>query len=172
MSTVEIERKWLMKQFPEMSWHSEEHMEQGYISFSPAVRIRKTVTEEKTNYMLTIKGKGTLSRTEVETPITQEQYEALVPLLAAPPATKKLRRYQLPQGLELECSLVDEGEASAFYYAEIEFATEQQANAFVAPPWFGREVTEEKGYSMAEYCRYKAKAEAGEAAEGQTLGGR
>ncbi|MFV0351023.1 MAG: CYTH domain-containing protein [Oscillospiraceae bacterium] len=114
MSTVEIERKWLMADFPPISWNREEHMEQGYISFSPAVRIRKTVKEEKTDYWLTIKGKGTLSRTEVETPITQEQYEALLPLLAAPPATKSCGVTNCPKGWNWSAALLTRGRPVRF----------------------------------------------------------
>lgn len=157
MGAIEIERKWLMESFPNLQEYREEVMEQGYISFTPAVRIRKVAYAGREEYLLTIKGEGTLSRVEVETPLTKEQYTVLLPMLKAPLATKKLRRYAISDGLELECSLVDEGAPTSFYYAEIEFESEQQAKAFTPPSWFGREVTEEKGYTMAEYCIYKAK---------------
>ena len=49
--------------------------------------------------------------------------------------------YALPGGLTLECSLVDEGEPTAFYYAEVEFASEAEAKAFTPPAWMGRMVT-------------------------------
>ncbi|NLW79921.1 MAG: hypothetical protein GXY32_11025 [Ruminococcaceae bacterium] len=157
MALVEIERKWLMDGFPEQSYDKEYTTEQGYLAFGQAVvRIRRYVDEPAKDCILTIKGGGTLMRTEVETTLTPDQYEALLPLLAAPSARKKTRLYPLPGGLMLECSLVDEGEPTAFYYAEVEFASIEAAQAFVAPPWLGREVTEEPGHSMAAYCQRKA----------------
>ncbi len=165
MANIEIERKWLIDGFPNMPHGSESFQEQAYLAFEPCtVRIRKSVCEgknlceDKTDYTLTIKGGGTLARTEVETPLSAGQYAALKAIAAAPAATKKYRRYALPGGLVLECSLVDEGEPCAFYYAEVEFESEEAANAFAPPPFLGREVTFEPGQSMAAYCLAKKKA--------------
>ncbi len=156
MEQLEIERKWLMEDYPPLPALCEEEMEQGYLSFSPAVRIRKSVKGAKTTHCLTIKGKGTLCRTEVELALSAQQYMALCGLLALPPVCKRLRRYALPGGLELECSWVDEGQPGAFFYAEVEFESLADAQAFIPPPFLGREVTEEPGYTMAAYCRRKA----------------
>ena len=159
MSNIEIERKWLIDSFPSLPVEEELDIEQGYLSFSPStVRIRKSVRSNEAGYRLCIKGNGTLSRTEVETPLSASQYEALLPLLAAPPSRKQLRVFRLPGGERLECSLVDGGEPGAFYYAEVEFSSEESARAFVPPSFLGREVTEEPCWTMAEYCRRKAKA--------------
>lgn len=156
MKYTEIERKWLMDGFPNLPYTCEEMMEQGYLSFDPVtVRIRCITQGGASTHLLTIKGRGTLQRTEVETPLSAGQCEALAALLPAPPVKKRLRRYPLPNGLELECSLVDEGAPSAFYYAEVEFDTEAAAHAFVPPAFMGREVTGEPGYTMAAYYRKK-----------------
>lgn len=161
MRNVEIERKWLMGGFPSLPHDEEIIQTQGYLSLEPSVvRIRKTDGADGASCRLTIKGKGTLSRTEVEVELAQDQYEALLPLVVGPTAQKRLRLYTLPGGLQLECSLVDEGEPGSFYYAEIEFTSESQARDFVAPGWFGREVTQEPGYTMAAYCRRKAEQQA------------
>ena len=160
MENKEIERKWDMDAFPALAMESEEVQVQGYLSFEPAtVRIRKVLLsgggKESARYYLTIKGKGTIERTEVELPLDEKQFEALWPLLAAPGASKRLRRYRLPDGHQLECSVVDEGEAGAFYYAEVEFESEAAAAAFVVPSYLGTERTHESGFSMAAYCRRK-----------------
>lgn len=157
MKNTEIERKWMMEGFPQgLPLLFEARMEQGYLAFEPTtVRIRKTTGAQGTNCKLTCKSKGTLQRTEVEFPITEEQYTALSSLLAAPTARKHFRTYSLPGGEVLECSIVDEGEATCFAYAEVEFETVEQARAFTPHPALGREVTEEAGYSMAAYCRNK-----------------
>ena len=155
MQNTEIERKWLMDGFPPLEAASEEEMEQGYLSFAPAVRIRKTVKAGGAEHWLTIKGGEGLCRTEVELPLDAGQYEALRELLAAPPAFKRLRRYRLESGHELEGNRVDEGEEGEFFYAEVEFASEAAAHAFAPPAFLGREVTGEPGYSMAAHCRQK-----------------
>lgn len=160
MKHTEIERKWLLDGFPNLPVANVQEMEQGYLSFEPStVRIRKNTSNGVTGYKLTIKGKGTLTRTEVEFSIQEDQYNALLPLLVAPPARKKLHLYSLPDGNTMECSLVDEGEPTAFYYAEVEFASEEEANAFNPPAFLAREVTWEPGYTMAAYCRSKGQAQ-------------
>lgn len=153
---TEIERKWLLDGFPDLPVQMEAEVEQGYLSFVPAtVRIRKRWQGGGVQCWLTIKGKGTLTRTEVELPLAESQYDALLPLVVAPTARKKYRTYRLPGGETLECSLVDEGEATSFYYAEVEFPSEAAARAFQPPAFLGREVTEEPGYTMAAYSRRK-----------------
>lgn len=154
----EIERKWLMDAFPPGEAESASVMEQGYLSFGPpaTVRIRSDEWAGETGYTLTIKGGGTLSRAEVEVPLDRGQYEALRPLLAAPAVHKEQRRYALPGGQVLEANLVDEGEPTAFYYAEVEFESEEEAATFVPPAYLAREVTQEPGHTMAAYTRRKA----------------
>lgn len=155
MSHQEIERKWLMQGFPDLPYTKEVMQTQAYLSFMPAVRIRKVEQAGEARYTLTIKGKGTLRRTEVELPLSQGEYEALADIAASPAATKRLRLYPLHEGHVMECSLVDEGEDTAFFYAEVEFATLEQANQFVAPDFMGQEVTQDPSFTMAAYCRKK-----------------
>lgn len=158
MKHLEIERKWLVSGFPNMPHVSETLQEQGYLAFAPvAVRIRKT-TDAKQNqtFVLCFKGPGGLVRSEVEQNITKETYQALKQMLPCPTASKRHRTYLLPGGHLLECSLVDEGQASAFFYAELEFATAQAAHSFVPPAFLQQEITGQPGSSMAEYCRQKA----------------
>ena len=64
---------------------------------------------------------------------------------------KTYKVYALPDGRRLEVSLVDAGTPLAFYYAEVEFDTLEQARAFVPPACLGRDVTEEPGWSMGAY---------------------
>lgn len=154
---LEIERKWLVKGFPDLPVDTESHVEQCYIAFEPnTVRLRLLRRGDGgEHYTLTVKSAGTLVRSEAEVEISPEQYETLRKLCAAPPATKRYRTYTLPGGERLEVSLVDEGEAGAFYYAEVEFGSAEAAAAFVPPAFLGREVTEEPGWTMADHCRRK-----------------
>lgn len=148
---MEIERKFLMKGFPEgLPLVRSAAVEQGYLSVAPAVRIRRTADECGERFELTVKSTGTLVREEIELPLTGEQYTRLCALLPRPPVRKDYRVYAM-DGYLLECSLVDSGTPDAFYYAEVEFDSEQAARAFVPPALLGRDVTEEPGFTMADY---------------------
>lgn len=147
---MEIERKFLIDGFPNLPMLSRGMVEQGYLSTRPVVRIRKTEREEGTSYMLCVKGEGSIARTEVELPLSAEQYRELQSLLSRPMIQKDYRVYALPGGLRLECSLVDGESPHGFFYAEVEFETMEQALSFQPPDFLGREVTEEN-YSMNLY---------------------
>lgn len=148
---MEIERKFMMDGFPDLPEKSRSLMYQGYLSLEPTVRIRSKENEKGRDYKLCIKGEGTLAREEIELPLEEPVFQRLAGLLKAPMIRKEHRTYALPDGLVLECSLVDEGLPTAFYYAEIEFPTLEAARAFVPPAYLGRDVTEEKQYYMGAY---------------------
>lgn len=87
-------------------------MYQAYLSLEPEVRIRRYVKDGlDAAYLLTIKSGDGLVRREVEFEISREQFYALAEMISAPFISKDFRVYQLPNGLELECSLVDGGRA-------------------------------------------------------------
>lgn len=156
MKNVEIERKFLMDAFPEgLPLLEEATVWQGYISADPVVRIRKKQTATEVGYRLCFKGKGTLTRLEVEMDLTSEKYETLTTLLETSPIRKDYRVYQLPDGKRLECSLVDKGTPTAFYYAEVEFSSVEEANAFVPPACLGEEKTEDPTFTMSRYWERK-----------------
>ncbi len=115
------------------------------------VRIRAEERADGCRYILCIKGKGTLVREEIETPISEEVFERIAALLGAPLIEKDYRAYRLPDGHKLEVSLVDGGQPGAFFYAEVEFESEQEARAFDPPDFLGRELTELPGSSMSDY---------------------
>jgi len=96
-------------------------------------------------------------RTEVEQEISREKFDALCTLLPAEPVEKEQRTYRLPGGLVLECNCVEHG---AFWYAEVEFPDETAAKAFVPPPFLGRELTGEPGFSMSDYWQRKLRRSA------------
>lgn len=132
---MEIERKWMVKRWPEesgkLSFLEEHLMRQGYICTRPTVRIREEAkTGGSTDYILCFKSPGSadgLSREEIEIPVSKEHFEQLERLIGIPLIKKVRRTWLLPDGLHLEVNLVDEGLPSEFMYAEIEFSSEQQA---------------------------------------------
>ena len=153
---MEIERKFKIEKFPDqlpLEYHG--FVEQGYLCTEPTVRIRRSTaspeTPEPLNCKICIKSKGTLVREEIETPITSDQFDRLAAMLPRKPVTKDFRVFSLPGGLQLEVSLVDEGEPTSFMYAEVEFDSVEAAEAFVPPDYLGDELTYVPGASMSEY---------------------
>ena len=147
---MEIERKFKLVEFPDLPQVAFLDQWQGYLATDPEVRIRRTEnhTAGTENFILCIKSVGDLVRHEVETDITREQFEELASMLAYPLIHKELHAYRLPDGHVIECSRVDEG---AFSYAEVEFDSVEEANAWAPPEWLGREMTYEKGFKMRQY---------------------
>ena len=147
--SFEIERKWFLKELPEMCKTKEPlDIEQCYIASSPCVRIRKSLSH-KHQYVMTIKGSGTLKRVEIEHPIPEETYNSLRELLVNKNGIiqKKFWKFKI-EGTELyyEISTVD----GIWHYIEVEFKSEDEATKFKAPEWFGKEATYDvsiKGYS-------------------------
>ena len=133
---MEIERKFIPKTIPKnLESYPHHKIAQGYLSTNPVVRIRRQDEE----YILTYKGKGAMVREEYNLPLTKESYEHLKAKADGRIITKK--RYMIPLNqytIELD---VFEGELAPLILAEVEFSTEEDANAFVAPEWFGEDVT-------------------------------
>lgn len=156
MKNTEIERKFLMDRFPDgLPLVEQSTVWQGYISADPVVRIRKKETANGASYRLCFKSKGTLVRKEVELDITAEKYEALAEMLAIPPVRKDFKVFELADGRRLECSLVDKDSDTAFYYAEVEFSSVEEANTFVPPSFLGEEKTEDPTFTMSHYWKQK-----------------
>lgn len=151
---MEIERKFLIDRFPEsLPLESECEMRQIYISVMPTVRARSKKVGDKETFRLTVKGSGELCREEIETSVTREQFEALCRVAEKEPIRKLKRCYKLPDGLLLECSLVDEGTENEFMYAEVEFESVAAAEAFVPPEYLGKEVTYDNSWKMNNYWK-------------------
>ena len=152
---LEIERKFLIDGFPGgLEILSEVEIEQGYVSFAPEVRIRRALDKRtgKEEYRLTIKGDGDLTREEVETDITKDFYYGTAAFLSGKMVQKDYKKYQLGPW-KLEVALVDPGTDWEFYYAEIEFPTEQDAKEFVVPEFLGKEITFDENYKMKNYWK-------------------
>lgn len=134
---MEIERKYLIEQLPEnyntFPFHQ---IEQGYLSTHPVVRIRRQDNE----FFLTYKSGGLMVREEYNLPLTLEAYYHLRQKVDGILITKK--RYLIPYNEHLTIELdVFEGDLAPLILAEVEFDTEEEANAFTPPEWFGEDVT-------------------------------
>ena len=153
---MEIERRWLVEGWPELTPAAVLRMEQGYFAIRPAVRVRREAWEGgPCQYIVCFKGKGSLVREEIELPVTEEQYQALTGMLAAPMIQKEQRRYPLSGGLTLEVNQVDRDLDTGFFYAEVEFPDEAAAHAWNPPAelagYLCHETTGQPGESMAAY---------------------
>lgn len=143
MEHIEIEKKWLvnidtapinLSDYPYLM------IEQAYLNTHPVVRIRRSNDE----YYLTYKGSGMMKRAEYNLPLNKESYEHMLPKADGKVLSKN--RYLIPFGkytIELDEFLKD---YKGLYLAEVEFDSETEADSFIPPVWFGKEVTNEKKY--------------------------
>ena len=137
---MEIERKFTIKELPDLSAYDYHIMEQGYLNTDPVVRVRK----EDDEYYLTYKGKGLLAREEYNLPLNKEAYYHLVEKSDGIIIRKK--RYLIPFGkytIELD---VFAAPYENLIIAEVEFDSEEEANAFQPPEWFDQDVTMDRKY--------------------------
>ena len=138
---MEIERKFLLKELPvNLDSYPVRQLEQGYLCTAPVVRIRR----DNDKYELTYKGKGSMIREEHNLPLTKDAYEHLREKIDGRLIAKK--RYMIPYEkytIELD---IFEGDLAPLTLAEVEFSSEEEANAFVAPDWFAEDVTFSKLY--------------------------
>lgn len=152
---MEIERKWLVKKenIPyNLDTLESFDIEQAYISFDPAIRIRKINDYERC--ILTVKS-GTLSafvREEFETDISAESYNNLIRKAEGTVITKRRYLNKRDDGL-LEEIDVFSGELEGLCYLEIEFESEKQCVDFETPDWVYDDVTEKDGFSNAELAK-------------------
>ncbi len=94
----------------------------------PTVRIRQEAEHGgRTDRILCFKGKGRLAREEIELEIDAEVFERLKGLIGCPLIHKERRDYRLADGHVLEVNSVDPGSSTAFFYAEVEFDSEERA---------------------------------------------
>ncbi len=152
---MEIEKKYLLKEVPKLEEYPCHRIEQAYLCTKPVVRIRR----EDENYYMTYKGGGMMSREEYNLPLTAESYAHLKKKADGNVISK--RRYLIPLEMEDLTAEVDvfEPPFAPLILAEVEFQTEEQANAFEAPEWFGQDVTFDGRYHNSYMSRMKFEEE-------------
>ena len=141
---MEIERKYLIEkeQLPaDLTSYPFHEIEQGYLCTSPVVRIRR----QDDDYFLTYKSKGLMAREEYNLPLTQEAYEHLKSKADGLVISKT--RYLIPEknGLTIELDVFHE-DYEGLLLAEVEFPSQEAANSYTPPAWFGRDVTFSSDY--------------------------
>lgn len=157
MDNVEIERKFLIKNMPELTGLKCRVIKQGYLNTSPTVRVR----QDNDEYYLTYKSKSTnnISRQEYNLPLDAEAFEHLIAKCDGNIISKK--RYELSVGksskgneLTAEIDVFDEPFAP-LCIAEVEFESEEEAEAFVTPDWMGEDVSDKREYYNSDMAKRK-----------------
>ncbi len=146
---METERKFLVSKIPDdLSQYKCRHIEQGYLSTSPVVRVRRDNNE----YYLTYKGSGLMTHEEYNLPLTEEAYNHLLSKADGNIITKK--RYEIPDAsgklIELD---IFEGVFSGTVLAEVEFDSVEEAQKYTPPAWFREDVTYDKTYHNSNMSR-------------------
>ncbi|MDR0949229.1 MAG: CYTH domain-containing protein [Lachnospiraceae bacterium] len=153
---MEIERKYLIHQLPpNLESYPRRYIEQAYLNIEPVVRVRK----DANNFFLTFKGPGMMAREEVNVPLDETSYYHLrgkadgqiiskyrynIPLLEPQVREgfpKPPNDYRLL--VELDVFLPP---YEPLLIAEVEFGSIEAAEAFLAPSWFGEDVTYRREY--------------------------
>ncbi|MFT6058643.1 MAG: CYTH domain-containing protein [Lentimonas sp.] len=140
-NTMEIERKFLVHETPELERVMHQRLRQGYIATdSTEVRVRKAGDQ----CTLTCKRGSGLVRLEEEIGISQAQFHSLWSLTKDQRVDKT--RYNIEFGTHVIELDIYHGALTPLVVAEVEFESESASNAFIAPDFFGLEVTEDKRY--------------------------
>ena len=145
VDAIEIERKFLVPEPPaDLDRHGATAIQQGYLAIGEdgtEVRVRR----REGTATLTVKSGGARSRVEEEIAIDAERFERLWPLTEGRRVEKT--RYEIPAGDALTIELdVYHGPLAGLVVAEVEFDSEDLAEAFAAPEWLGPEVTDDPRY--------------------------
>jgi CYTH domain-containing protein len=145
----EIERKWLVdrSKIPyDLEKKADKYeLTQTYLNFSPEVRVRN-ISDQR--YIMAIKTglteKKGLTREETQYDITKEEYEHL--LTKKEGETIHKTRYQIKVDDYTYAFDFFHEQLDGLTYLEIEFPSEDEANAFEAPSWLGKDVTNDINY--------------------------
>jgi CYTH domain-containing protein len=97
--------------------------------------------------VLGVKGGHGVERTEVEVEIDRASFDVLWGLATDRRIEKT--RYRLPAGGQTAELDVYAGLLEGLRVVEVEFSSREEAEAFVAPPWFGDELTGDPRWSNA-----------------------
>ncbi len=143
---VEIEKKFLVANPPNLTSHEKTEILQGYLTAQKddELRLRKM---GETYFKTAKKTHSSGYREEIEEYITLEEFEKFWPQTAGKRVEKV--RYKIPyQDLVIELDIFS-GHNKGLNLAEVEFDSEEKAKSFSPPAWFGEEVTNDSKYKNA-----------------------
>jgi len=145
---VEVERKWLIESAEALPADvlsaPGAQIEQGYLTIGPdgaETRVRR----KDGHCTLTVKSGHGLVRNEAEVALTDAQFKVLWPATEGARVEKLRRAVPGEGGLTIEVDVYS-GQLTGLVVAEVEFDDPWGAESFVAPYWFGLDVTADDGY--------------------------
>jgi CYTH domain-containing protein len=158
--SLEIERKFLLPEFPnalieeeKLKVISEQRIEQTYLAMdeNQELRVRRLVdlASGEVTHTHTFKLGNGLSREEIEYSISANIYEQVINAFGFIPLTKNRITAEW-DGRIIEIDTYDQIELSVL---EVEFDSEEAANTFTAPSWFGKDISTERQYSNKKVWR-------------------
>ena len=172
---MEIEKKYLIKELPDLSLFQSHEIEQGYLTRRPVLRIRKRDDEYIFTYKSKVKGasEAVNINDELERPLTKEAYESLrektegylihktrylIPFEAEYiGGNSELAGGCCPNELLIELDVFHD-RLEGLMFAEVEFPSEEAALQFVPPKWLGKDVSGDRRYSngyLSELEKYE-----------------
>jgi CYTH domain-containing protein len=141
---MEIEKKYVVRDLPNPQQLAEgERIRQGYLALADNEEVR--LRAKGGSFYLTVKTGRGLVRGEYEVVLDASAFEVLWPATEGRRLEKTRHRVPVAGGTA-EVDVFD-GMLSGLAVVEVEFATIEEARAFVPPPWFGTEVTEDVRYA-------------------------
>ena len=149
---IEIERKFLVADPPSNleRWPSTS-IEQGYLAVAgdgTEVRVRRRDGAA----WLTVKSGCGRARVEEEIEIDSDRFERLWPLTEGRRIEKTRYEIDADDGAVIELDVYT-GDLEGLVVAEVEFDSEEAAEAFAAPDWLGPDVTEDLRYKNQRLAR-------------------
>ena len=142
---MEIERKFLVSTLPDLNNVIFNELKQAYLSFEPEVRIRSS---DDSLFYLAEKSTGDLSRSEIEPQINGVTFQILTSLVQGRIISKTRYYVSLNNNITAELDIYH-GEFEGLITVETEFKSEKEANEFIVPNWYGKEITYYKNKNLA-----------------------
>ena len=166
---LEVERKFLLTAFPQqlvtegkLNIISNQRIEQTYLALDDdqELRVRRIVDEQSgaTEFTHTFKRGVGISREEVEYSISASIYDQVMHAFGAVPLTKNRITARF-EDIIVEIDCYDQIE---LIVVEVEFESIEEAERFVAPEWFGKDISVAKEYSNKKVWRELQQTKANE----------
>ena len=142
----EIEKRWVVKSVPEEVPECSYLIEQSYSNLEPDVRVRKKTYADEVEFIHGVKYKiSDISKIEIESNINEIDYERIIKYIGKRPIKKMRYVYNIGNGLKAELDVFVDVDKKV---VEVEFNTEDEANSFIKPKWFGEEI--KSNYSVSK----------------------
>ncbi len=146
---MEIERKFLVKELPDLQGVKYVNMTQGYISHYPVIRIRK----ESDKYFVTMKSSGEICREEYQMQVSENEFNSLYDKVEGNVISKTRYFIKLDDKLTAELDIFEK-ELEGLVTVEVEFNSMEEADSFKAPSWFDIDISKDNRYKNNNLSKF------------------